>query len=194
MCSDRSQLANVANGAKAVLQTDKLDAVTIVATSTTGSACDRAGITVTLPKPMTSGAKLEGRSASRTSSICLRKMSIAARPASGLTFHYVNEENGQKLRRYWTNACGNCAIKHRCTTGIRVAPTLVSEDVAPDAYPFTSSSSEGVHSPSLWLQIQFRVLDHLTPLVMLGTQECLERRRRTANRFDHLLEKNLTQS
>lgn len=77
---------------------------------------------------------------------------------------------------------------------IRVAPTLVSEDVAPDAYPFTSSSSEGVHSPSLWLQIQFRVLDHLTPLVMLGTQECLERRRRTANRFDHLLEKNLTQS
>jgi len=29
----------------------------------------------------------------------------------------VNEENGQKLRRYWTNACGICAIKHRCTTG-----------------------------------------------------------------------------
>ena len=29
----------------------------------------------------------------------------------------MNEENGQKLRRYWTNACGTCAIKHRCTTG-----------------------------------------------------------------------------
>ena len=84
--------------------------------------------------------------------------------------------------------------RHVRSGSIRVAPTLVSEDVAPDAYPFTSSSSEGVHSPSLWLQIQFRVLDHLTPLVMLGTQECLERRRRTANRFDHLLEKNLTQS
>jgi transposase len=27
---------------------------------------------------------------------------------------YVNE---QKVRRYWTNACGTCAIKHRCTTG-----------------------------------------------------------------------------
>ena len=48
----------------------------------------------------------------------------------------------------------------------RPAPTLVSEDVAPDAYPFTSSSSEGVHSPSLWLQIQFRVLDHLAPLAI----------------------------
>jgi transposase len=21
------------------------------------------------------------------------------------------------LRRYWTNACQNCAIKHSCTTG-----------------------------------------------------------------------------
>src|SRR5215218_4537275 len=50
------------------------------------------------------------------------------------------------------------------------------------------------HPPSLWLQIQFRVLDNLTPLVMLSPQECVERRRRIANWFDHLLEKNLTQS
>jgi Transposase DDE domain len=29
----------------------------------------------------------------------------------------TNEENGQKLRRYWTNACRTCALKSRCTTG-----------------------------------------------------------------------------
>ena len=23
----------------------------------------------------------------------------------------------RRWRRYWTNACGTCAIKHRCTTG-----------------------------------------------------------------------------
>jgi len=59
--SDRSQLANVANGAKAVLQTDKLDAVADRGyfNGVEILACDRAGITVTLPKPMTSGAKLE---------------------------------------------------------------------------------------------------------------------------------------
>ncbi len=47
---------------------------------------------------------------------------------------------------------------------------------------------------TLRLQIQFRVLDHLTLLVMLGVQERIEGRRRTANRFNHLLEKDLAQS
>jgi hypothetical protein len=34
-----------------------------------------------------------------------------------LRFHYANEEHGQKMRRYWTNACKTCAIKEQCTTG-----------------------------------------------------------------------------
>ena len=80
--SDRSQLANVAREAKAVLHVDKLEAV-----ADRGYfhgeeilACEQAGICVTLPKPMTSGAKSEGRFG-RTSSICRRRMSIAAPPA-----------------------------------------------------------------------------------------------------------------
>jgi hypothetical protein len=32
-----------------------------------------------------------------------------------LTYRYTNEENGLVLRRYWTNACPNCPIKHQCT-------------------------------------------------------------------------------
>ncbi len=34
-----------------------------------------------------------------------------------MVYHYTNQENGLTLRRYWTNACQNCAIKDRCTTG-----------------------------------------------------------------------------
>jgi hypothetical protein len=34
-------------------------------------------------------------------------------------YYYTNEENGQKLRRYWTNACRHCALKQRCTTGVQ---------------------------------------------------------------------------
>ena len=26
-------------------------------------------------------------------------------------------ENGLAMRRYWTNACRTCVIKHQCTTG-----------------------------------------------------------------------------
>ena len=61
--SDRAQLARVAKETKATLQTD-----TLVAVADRGYfsgeeilACDQAGITVTLPKPMTSGAKSDGR-------------------------------------------------------------------------------------------------------------------------------------
>src|ERR671937_435330 len=36
-----------------------------------------------------------------------------------LKYYYTNEENGQKLRRYWTNACRHCALKQRCTTGVQ---------------------------------------------------------------------------
>jgi transposase len=60
---DRAQLSAMSQEAKAVLEVDQLDAV-----ADRGSwdseeilACDRAGVSVTLPKPMTSGAKAGGR-------------------------------------------------------------------------------------------------------------------------------------
>lgn len=121
--SDRSQLANVANEAKAVLQTDKLDAVADRGyfNGVEILACDRAGITVTLPKPMTSGAKLEGRFG-KQDFVYLPQEEVYRCPAGErLTFHYVNEENEQKLRRYWTNACGTCAIKPRARRARSVA-------------------------------------------------------------------------
>jgi hypothetical protein len=34
-----------------------------------------------------------------------------------LKYYYTNEEKGQKLRRYWTNACRTCALKAKCTKG-----------------------------------------------------------------------------
>src|SRR5512139_1285746 len=61
--SDRAQLANMAKQAKAVLQAEELAAVADRGyfNSPEILACHKAGITVTLPKPMTSGAKADGR-------------------------------------------------------------------------------------------------------------------------------------
>ena len=61
--SDRAQLANVAKQAKAVLQTKALAAVADRGyfNSPEILACHEAGITVILPKPITSGAKSDGR-------------------------------------------------------------------------------------------------------------------------------------
>jgi hypothetical protein len=81
--SDRSQLAAMAKEAKTILRAERLDAVTDRGyfNSEEILACEQAGITVTLPKPMPSGAKAEGRLANSTSSTSRRKTSIAARPA-----------------------------------------------------------------------------------------------------------------
>src|SRR5438270_405440 len=61
--SDRAQLANIAKQAKAVLKAETLEAVADRGyfSSPKILECHEAGITVTLPKPLTSGAKSEGR-------------------------------------------------------------------------------------------------------------------------------------
>ena len=63
--TDRSQLSSVAKDSKATLGTKKLDAVADRGyfSSEQILACEKAGITVTLPKPMTSHSKAEEASA-----------------------------------------------------------------------------------------------------------------------------------
>jgi hypothetical protein len=117
--SDRAQLANVAKQAKAVLQVDKLEAVADRGYFNGEEilACDRAGITVTLPKPLTSGAKSQGRFG-KQDFVYLPEEDVYRCPAGErLKYYFTAEEHGQKLRRYWTNACRTCALKNRCTTG-----------------------------------------------------------------------------
>jgi transposase/macrodomain Ter protein organizer (MatP/YcbG family) len=117
--SDRAQLANVASQAKDVLGVDELEAVADRGYFNSDEilACDKAGITVTVPKPMTSNAKAEGRFG-KEDFRCVVEEDVYVCPAGEkLSYHCTNEENGLVLRRYWTNACQSCAIKHRCTTG-----------------------------------------------------------------------------
>ena len=120
--SDRSQLARVAKATKATLQTDALEAVADRGYFSGEEilACDQAGITVTLPKPMTSGAKSEGRFG-KQDFVYLPEQDVYRCPAGErLKYYYTNNvENGLTLRRYWTNACRTCALKSRCTTGVQ---------------------------------------------------------------------------
>ena len=116
--SDRSQLAKAAKAAKEVLQVDKLEAV-----ADRGyyhgeeiKACSDASITVTLPKPLTSGAKSEGRFGKQDFAYLADQDVYRCPSGEKLRYYYTNEENGQKLRNYWTNACRHCALKPRCTS------------------------------------------------------------------------------
>ena len=117
--SDRAQLANMAKQAKAVLQAQDLAAVADRGyfNSPEILACHEAGITVTLPKPMTSGAKADGRYG-RQDFVYIAAEDVYRCPAGErLTYRYTNEEAGKVLRRYWTTACCKCPLKSQCTTG-----------------------------------------------------------------------------
>jgi hypothetical protein len=80
-------------------------------------ACETAGITVTLPKPMTSSAKAAGRFG-KQDFVYVAADDVYRCPAGErLTYRYTNEENGKTLRRYWTTSCQTCALKAQCTPG-----------------------------------------------------------------------------
>ena len=117
--SDRSQLSHVAKETKAMLDVDKLDVVADRGyfDSEEILACENAGITVTLPKPMTSNSKAQGRFGKQDFRYLAEEDVYICPAGEKLAYRYTTEENGLVLRRYWTNACQSCAIKQSCTTG-----------------------------------------------------------------------------
>jgi transposase len=117
--TDRAQLAHMAEQAKATLERSTLDVIADRGyfSSEEILKCEQAGIAVTLPKPMTSNAKAEGRFGKQDFRYVTENDVYMCPAGERLTYRYTNEENGLRQRRYWSNACHDCAIKPACTTG-----------------------------------------------------------------------------
>jgi transposase len=116
---DRGQLSNMAEQARSALDADTIEVVADRGYYAGEEilACEEAGITVFLPKPMTSGAKAEGRFG-KQDFVYVAEDDVYLFPAGErLTYRYTNEEDGKTLRRYWTTVCLACALKTQCTTG-----------------------------------------------------------------------------
>ncbi len=119
--NDRAQLAPMSKKTKAVLEVDTLDVVADRGyfSGEQIKACDEAGVTVTLPKPMTSGSKARGHFVKADFRYVPGEDIYICPAGEHLKYTFASEEKGLTLRRYWTNACRACAIKHRCTTGVQ---------------------------------------------------------------------------
>ena len=117
--NDRAQLASISTKAKTVLEVETLDVVADRGyfSSEEILACDRAGITVTLPKPLTSTAKARGRFGKQDFRYIIDEDVYICPAGERLTYRFTREEHGLAIRRYWTTACAGCAIKDRCTPG-----------------------------------------------------------------------------
>jgi hypothetical protein len=79
--------------------------------------CAEAGIIVTLPKPLTSGAKSQGRFGKQDFVYVSEKDVYRCPAGEQLTYRFSAEEHGMTIRRYWTTACPKCPLQSRCTTG-----------------------------------------------------------------------------
>ena len=54
----------------------------------------------------------------RQAGLCLPKEDAYRCPAGEqLPYRFANEEDGKRIRRYWTTACQKCSLKSQCTTG-----------------------------------------------------------------------------
>jgi len=117
--TDRAQLSNIGEQAKAAFGADTLDVVADRGYFSGEQilACEEAGITVTLPKPQTSGNRAKGQFV-KADFVYVAADDVYICPAGErLIYRFTSEEKGLNQRRYWTSACQSCAIKDRCTTG-----------------------------------------------------------------------------
>jgi transposase len=116
---DRAELARMATQAKDAMGHDQITAVADRGYFSGWEIyrCEQAGIVPYVPKPLTSGAKFEGRFG-KQDFVYLPGKDVYRCPAGEhLKWWYDRLEDGKVLRHYWTTKCRDCAVKADCTTG-----------------------------------------------------------------------------
>ena len=115
---DRNQLANMTAQAQAATGTRDLHVLADRGYFSGEEilACERAGATPYVPKPLTSGAKADGRFG-KADFVYLPEENVYRCPVGRkLPWHMTTVENGMTLHRYWDLAsCKACEIKGQCT-------------------------------------------------------------------------------
>lgn len=114
---DRGQLAKMAKQAHSAMGADELTAVADRGYFRGEEilACHEAGIVTYLPKPMTSGAKAEGRFDKADFIYDADKNEYRCPAGEPLIWRFSSVESGLKIHRYWSSNCQRCAIKSQCT-------------------------------------------------------------------------------
>jgi transposase len=134
--SDRQQLAAMSGQAKAAMGVERLDVLAdrgyfsgeeIV-------ACEAIGVTPYVPKPLTSGAKADGRFG-KQDFVYVADQDVYRCPAGNLLRHHMTTvEKGLTLHRYWDQtSCANCALKPACTPSKMRRVTRWEHEAAIDA-------------------------------------------------------------
>jgi len=117
--NDRGQLSTLAQSARDAIG---VEALTVVADRGYFDgeqilACDEAGITPFVPKPLTSGSKADGRFGKQDFVYIAQDDEYRCPAGQRLIKHYTTVEDGMTLHCYWCSVCPACPMKAQCTTG-----------------------------------------------------------------------------
>jgi transposase len=117
--NDRAQLADMAGRAKQATGADRLDAIADAGyfKGEEIRACGAIDVTPFVPRPLTSGAKAEGRFGKQDFVYLANEDAYRCPAGERLTKRFTSVENDMKLDSYWSSNCPACPMKPQCTTG-----------------------------------------------------------------------------
>jgi len=78
-------------------------------------ACEQAGITTLVPKPLTSGSKADGRFDKRDFVYDAERDEYRCPAGERAIWRFSTVEKGLTIHKYWPSACPTCPLKARCT-------------------------------------------------------------------------------
>lgn len=115
--NDRTQLATMAKQAR---EATGIEDLTVVADRGYFKgeeilACEQAGITTYVPKPLTSNSKAEGRFGKQDFVYVPENNEYRCPAGQSLIYRYTNLEAGLTTHAYWSSHCQQCPIKAQCT-------------------------------------------------------------------------------
>jgi transposase len=115
--NDRSQLSTMAKEAQAATGVRELTAIADRGYFKGEEilACEAAGVTPIVPKPLTSGAKADGRFGKQDFVYDPQEDAYHCPGVEKLTRRFTTVEAGLTLHAYWTSKCAGCALKPQCT-------------------------------------------------------------------------------
>jgi len=134
--SDRQQLSSMAGKAKDALGVDELEVLADRGYFSGEEilSCEAMGVTPYVPRPLTSGAKADGRFG-KQDFVYLPDQDVYRCPAGALLpRHMTTVEKGLTLHRYWDHfSCQACALKPQCTPSVARRVTRWEHEAVIDA-------------------------------------------------------------
>src|SRR5271165_258971 len=115
--NDRSQLSTMAKQAQEATGVHELTAIADRGYFKGEEilACEATGVTPLVPKPLTSGAKADGRFGKQDFVYDAGEDVYRCPAGETMTWRHSNVEDGLTLHCYWTRQCIACALKPKCT-------------------------------------------------------------------------------